>query len=222
MRPLRRGQVWTAPSLSSPPPPPYCPISGAHGTATLCPLLGLGRAPRGCPSSHAVIPRPHGCTETRRLPRWLGPLVRHCQAQEQEGRGCRSQDRLSSPWSSLLCPPCLPVTDKSPFGQNTAAGSWLRAAWWPPTPPCLPALRSGPRQAADPAVSLPPLLPLSLFCAQPSPVWPPLPWPSPPPLPLLSQSQRRPCSGSSLGVQTFTSPPPGVCTRWGGARVSCE
>lgn len=85
----------------------------------------------------------------------------------------------------------------------------------PTAAPPLPALSSGPRQGPDPAVSLPPLLPLPLFCAQPS-----LPWPLPPlPYPVSHPHHPRPCSGSSLGVQTFTSP--WVCAHRA-ARVSRE
>ena len=122
-------------------------------------------------------------TETRRLPRWPCPpdQAPHCQGQEQEGRGCGLQELLS-PWSSLLW---------SPFGQNSAAGSWLWAPLGSLPPPSWPARSSGPGQAPDPAVRLPPLLPLPLLRAHPRPPWPPPPWPSSPPLP-LSVSRRAP------------------------------
>lgn len=81
----------------------------------------------------------------------------------------------------------------------------------------MPALSSGPRQAPDPAVSLPPLLSLPLFCAHPGPAWLPPPWPPFPPFRLLSQSQ---CTTPGLvpeaaSVFRPSSPPPspGVCTQ---------
>lgn len=152
-------------------------------------------------------------------PQARSPIAR---GRSRRGAGCRPQDRLLNPWSSLPGLPCLPVTGKSPFGQNTAPGSWLWATLWPLPLPSLPALSSGPRQAPDPAVSLPPLLPLPLFCAQPGPAWPPppcphrrgpLPLPSPfsvshsvPPQALFRKQPR--CS--DLQVPPL---PPDVCTQ---------
>lgn len=114
--------------------------------------------------------------ETRRLPRWPCPpdQAPHCQGQEQEGRGCGLQELLS-PWGSLPW---------SPFGQNSAAGSWLWAPLGSLPPPSWPARSSGPGQAPDPAVP----------SASPSPSAPPPR--SPPP------------AVASAAVALLPSPPP--------------
>lgn len=152
-------------------------------------------------------------TETRRLPRWPCPphQAPHGQGQEQEGRGCGLQELLS-PWSSLPW---------SPFGQNSAAGSWLWAPLGSLPPPSWPARSSGPGQAPDPAVRLPPLLPLPLLRAHPRPPWPPPPWPSSPPLPRLSQSQSTTPGlvPEAASVSRPSSPLPRVCAHRG-SRVS--
>ena len=146
------------------------------------------------------------------LPRWPCPppppdRVPIARGRSRRGGGQAPGQALAS-LESLRCPPCLPVADESPCGQNTAAGSCLWATVWPLPPPCpLPALSSGPRQGLDPAVSLPPLLPLPLFCAQPSLPWPLPPLPSPvshraPPQALFWKQPRCSDLHVPLGVRT--------------------
>lgn len=176
-----------------------------------------------------LTPHRAQCTETDRLPRWPCPPR---QGPPLPGAGVGGEG-VQVPGQALeslelFAVPALPPCHRQvTFGQNTVAGSWLWATLWPLLPPSLPGLSSRPRQAPDRAVSLPPLLPLPLFCAQPSPswrppLWPPPLWPSSPPLPLLSQSQRTAPGLVPEAASVFRpSSPPWVCAHRG-SRVSRE
>lgn len=194
----RSGAAAHCTSLSSSRPAP-----GAPGTAALCSGGPCEAVPAHTPSFPESPAHRDQTPPQMALPPRPGPPLPGAGA---GGQGVRAPGALESLelfavvafWPEL-CSRQLALGPAGVPASALLACSELRA-WTGPRSRC---------PSASPSPSAPP--PRSPSPAVASAAVALLP--SPPPSQSVAEHHPRPCSGSSLGVQTFQSPPPGVCAQ---------